>query len=85
MNTRMKEIAERRDYLVAQSELERERAAMCAERITQLFSKDRLNRALKSSMGSVAGFFVLRWMGKKLAGAVGKLAVRVASGFWRRR
>ena len=84
MNACMKELAARRDYLVDRSEWERERAAVCAENITRLFSKDNLSRAVKSSAGSVAGFFILRWLGKKLAGTVAKSFGRFVTGLWRR-
>jgi hypothetical protein len=84
MNAQMKEIAARRDYLVDRSEWEREQAAICTENIARLFSKDNLGRAVKSSAGSVAGFFILRWVGKKLAGTVGKFFGRFVTGLWRR-
>ena len=84
MNACMKELAARRDYLVDRSECERERAAVCAENVTRLFSKDNVSRAVKSSAGSVAGFFILRWVGKKLAGTVGKFFGRFVTGLWRR-
>jgi hypothetical protein len=89
MNDRLTEISERREFLVAQSHLERDRAALCGEHIAHFFSKNTLNRAVKSSAGSVIGIFILRWLGKKLASKIGSFlgheATRVATGFWRRR
>ena len=89
MNARIKELAERRDYLVAQSDREREQVAGCAERVSHFFSRNTMTKALKSSAGSVVGLIVLRWAGKKLLGVVGSLlgrqAARAASGWWHRR
>lgn len=78
------ELAARRDYLVERSELERERAAACAEHITGFFSKNKVHRAVKSSLGSVAGFFLLRWVGKKIAGGMSRLLGRFAMRLWHR-
>jgi hypothetical protein len=88
MNARIKELAERRECLVAQSELDRERAARSAEHVAGIFSKNTLGRALKSSVGTVAGLLVFRWASRKLAAGLGKLlgrkVVQFATGFWRR-
>ena len=88
MNPRMQELAERRECLVAQSELDRERVARCAENMTHLFSKNTLSQAVKSSVVTAAGVLALRWASRKLVTGVGKLVgrkvVRFATGFWRR-
>lgn len=88
MNPRMKELAERRECLVAESELDRERVARCAESVTHVFSKDTLGRAVKSSVATAAGVLALRWVSRKLVAGIGRLlgrkVVRFATGFWRR-
>lgn len=87
MNPRMKELAERRECLVVESEVDRERAARCAENVAHMFSKNTLGQVVKSSVATAAGVLLLRWVSRKLVTGVGKLlgrkVVRFATGFWR--
>jgi hypothetical protein len=90
MNVRMKELADRREYLLVRSELERERAARSAESVAHFFSKNTISRVVRSSAGSVVGIFLMRWLGRKLVGKMGggfwgRQAGRFASNLWRRR
>jgi hypothetical protein len=85
---RFKQLADRRAFLIAHSELQRERIALSGEAIRHFFCEGNWGRLLKSPTRTVAGLLIVRWIAKKLSGLVaGRFvhqAIQVTSALWRR-
>ena len=84
---RLKQLAERRAFLLADSELQRERILLCAENVHRFFYESNLGRLFKSPARAVAGILIFRWITQKLgsliAGRFAHQALEVASNIWR--